>query len=1502
MRVHSFWGVASALLSALLPLGVSALASTDSFRDADAPQSGYLANHNLDPNIVGSASFKTLWTFTSPDSKELFLAKPLIYTPNGGPELVITSSEKNIVRVFDSKTGTILNQRVLQPPFASADSNCGDIPTWIGITGTPIIDTNTDTIYLFSKGYKDGTTSGTANGVYKMYALRLPSLEDVNGFPVVIDGTRADNDPARYFVGGVALQRPALTEVNGHIVAAFGSHCGRWNYTGYLLSVSKTPGVGVVSLFATESAPGAPSPQPLELATQKGGKAGIWQSGMGLPTLGNRVYFVTGNGQGHANGNVPASGRLPMSTLDECVSSVEIGSNGKISLVDYFQPYDYISLDAGDRDLGSSGLCVLDASVFKGIGANRIAVTAGKEGRTYVLNADNLGGFRQGQDGRDAVIQTIELGGSVFGGFGSYPNEGGYIYVTTVGGSTKAFRLGHDANGVPVFSLAGTSDFVSAGRVGGGQMTVTSDNGKPGTGIVWVSDVNSGLVAFRAVPQDGKLVRLSLPTVPGANKFQRPVFGDGRVFIQTTTNRLYCLGSPVAAALTCTGPVEFGDVALGSASTATVSCTANTAITAVNGCSVANPSFLCSNASLPSGPVAAGASFTFDVAWDLTDPTVSVVPGFLSSSLTISVGVSADYASSAVVSLEGNAVNEGPYLSTSPTEVTFGRLVLRGDTTDGLSATAVLQNAGNSTLTFTGFAWHGGDLVYTNLTASGELGNGFSLTSSPVVGSTLMPGQSISVRLGFHEKIPGPYSTQLAIWSDGGPTTLTLTASVNDPPAVTFEISSPTGGWTPLGSSPEFSFGDVTASESVQAQLRVCNTGGSALTITISKPPATAQLLATNPTHDLTEGQQIEANTVLAAPRQPNHPKESLSALWTITTGDASGLHNIVLGATVVTKQVGPLLADGTARYQWGRNLINQQCQDLCLGKGYKCWCGGPTIKHPNTYKADSLNLCTFDCSGDSLQACGGDGGHMTFLRSSSASSSSTATRSSSTVPNKGISSSSTTLTVLPVSSTMSSNAHLSSTTSSLSTILSMTSTAQSAPTSISTVSPLNPNQPDLVTGKWRYVGCFKDLVDSVRTLNAASTASDDMTLDKCAGFCSTGAWNGGAYNYFGLIYSRECFCGWTALDSLTVAEADCPNTCAGLPTGALGRCGGRQRLSVFANTVPNQAPDAPAHVAQAGGYSWLGCYTEATTGRALSGKSYASGALTVDSCAAFCAGEAWTLMGVEYGRECYCGKATNAGSVLAPTSECSMLCKGSQLQFCGAGGRLDLYTLAPLAAGPTISSALSVSSAPTSLSAGVSEIFPSSQVSSTASSMSAIISSPLGPESSSTGTTTTSLLTTSAYTSSGPFATATDGYFYIGCFRDTSSGHALPHLFSNNSVTPELAISYVNSRAVSPPSPTPQPSFLFLEYHHEVYGGSAFDFKGSAVTSLVGTKACRDHCYGSVRIVTTTGTDGGVSMSTTTGTANYCGGAGMFDLYALSTRAVEFPTTGGPVVTATAA
>lgn len=72
---------------------------------------------------------------------------------------------------------------------------------------------------------------------------------------------------------------------------------------------------------------------------------------------------------------------MPLSTLDEVVGDFTVSASGKISLADYFEPFEYLSMDAGDRDLGASGVTLLDPTAFSGVGISRIAITIGKNGK-----------------------------------------------------------------------------------------------------------------------------------------------------------------------------------------------------------------------------------------------------------------------------------------------------------------------------------------------------------------------------------------------------------------------------------------------------------------------------------------------------------------------------------------------------------------------------------------------------------------------------------------------------------------------------------------------------------------------------------------------------------------------------------------------------------------------------------------------------------------------------------------------------------------------------------------------------------------------------------------------------------------------------------------------------------------------------------------------------------------------------------------------------------------
>ena len=135
----------------------------------------------------------------------------------------------------------------------------------------------------------------------------------------------------------------------------------------------------IKSFFAMESGPFAP-PVVTDITVQQGGKAGIWMGGMAPATDGSRLFLTTGNGMGHENKDTPASGRAPLGTLDEVLANFDVTS-GKLALQDYFEPYEYIGMDAGDRDLGSGGVSLLDPTVFKGTGVSRIAITIGKNGK-----------------------------------------------------------------------------------------------------------------------------------------------------------------------------------------------------------------------------------------------------------------------------------------------------------------------------------------------------------------------------------------------------------------------------------------------------------------------------------------------------------------------------------------------------------------------------------------------------------------------------------------------------------------------------------------------------------------------------------------------------------------------------------------------------------------------------------------------------------------------------------------------------------------------------------------------------------------------------------------------------------------------------------------------------------------------------------------------------------------------------------------------------------------
>lgn len=166
---------------------------------------------------------------------------------------------------------------------------------------------------------------------------------------------------------------------------------------------------------------------------------------------------------------------------------------------------------------------------------------------------------------------------------------------------------------------------------------------------------------------------------------------------------------------------------------------------------------------------------------------------------------------------------------------------------------------------------------------------------------------------------------------------------------------------------------------------------------------------------------------------------------------------------------------------------------------------------------------------------------------------------------------------------------------------------------------------PETLPGAWTYEGCYVDVPG--RTLGGAGYADgEEMTIESCLAFCTSKG-----FAYAGTEYSVECFCGSSIAAAATeLTDADCNMPCSG---DATQPCGAGSKLSLFHTTEITGPQTNPG----ADGWEHLGCYTEGTTGRALTfgAGGIPNAEMTVAKCTAACRAANYVLAGVEYGGEC---------------------------------------------------------------------------------------------------------------------------------------------------------------------------------------------------------------------------------------------------------------------------
>lgn len=473
----------------------------------------------LSPSNVNSANFGLLFSLAVDGNA---YAQPLYMQglTIGGRvhNVLLAATENDSVYAFDADTGLLLwhtqltNSALGTYPVSSSDvSNCPGISPSIGITGTPVIDPSSNTLYVVATLKQ---RSGTITTFHQLlHALNILTGLDQPGSPIEIAATaRLSDGTLVQFNPRWQNQRAGLALNGGVLYVGYASHCD-YSATiarGWLLAYNAS----TLQQLAVFNTVGDPSTDDL---------SSIWGSGF-APAIGpsGSVYFATGNGIF----NVFSGG------LDYGDSVLRLTAS--LQVTDYFTPYDQSALNSQDNDLGSGGFMLLPTQ--KG-SYPYIAVMAGKEGVVYLLNRAHLGKYTPG--GPDAVLQELSIG-RLWGGpayFGANGNQ--LIYYAGNQDNLRAFLL---SGNPPRMTVSSTSSGTYPD--GGAIPSVSSNGSKLNTGIVWTTTRSGSattpiyLIAYNAANVSQELFSAAAGPWPNIHgrPFMTPTIVNGKVYIGTANS------------------------------------------------------------------------------------------------------------------------------------------------------------------------------------------------------------------------------------------------------------------------------------------------------------------------------------------------------------------------------------------------------------------------------------------------------------------------------------------------------------------------------------------------------------------------------------------------------------------------------------------------------------------------------------------------------------------------------------------------------------------------------------------------------------------------------------------------------------------------------------------------------------------------------------------------------------------------------------------------------
>jgi hypothetical protein len=393
----------------------------------------------------------------------------------------------------------------------------------VGITGTPVIDPTTGT--LFVDAFTRVVNASGTNFHHTIHALNITNGTEQPFGPVEVAvsvpgvGIGSSNGVLK-FNARQQQQRPALTLAGGVLYVAFGSAADTDTYHGWVIGYD----AGNLQLLTNQVFNTTPNATEAQFGPHAG-EGALWMGGDGLCVdEATNVYFEVANGSFDAD---PSFGN----GVDYGDSFLKLSTTGdRLAVTDYFTPFDQAEMQAQDGDFGSGGAMLLPDEVGSREHPHLI-VGADKASDIFLVDRDNMGHYRQ-TDNHQVVEEVHADTGRIF----STPVYFNHtLYYQGIGGVMKAYAIANGYITPTPTSVTGTS------FSGFGTTPSVSANGNR-DGIVWTIQSDGAVTHDPAILHAYSATNLAIELYnssqlperdnPGnAVKMTVPTIADGKVFV-----------------------------------------------------------------------------------------------------------------------------------------------------------------------------------------------------------------------------------------------------------------------------------------------------------------------------------------------------------------------------------------------------------------------------------------------------------------------------------------------------------------------------------------------------------------------------------------------------------------------------------------------------------------------------------------------------------------------------------------------------------------------------------------------------------------------------------------------------------------------------------------------------------------------------------------------------------------------------------------------------------